>query len=292
MVSSRIRLSTKLACFSTIPVMSKKKIWISYSWKDNQEQDVDFVAQELQQLGLEVLLDRVTIGAGKRLWEQIETFITSPTECDVWLWFATQNSLTSEPCKEELAYALDRALQNRGNSFPMIALTPRNSAFQQLPASVRTRLCVSLTDPNWKERIAAAAENRQVAIPRELIAPFSIRIFTRNGRKAIEVRPRTGYWNPFLFAVPVAEKDRFFGPPGNAVVCIGPRGMPNEFMFIGNKNITSENGEWFGAAYTQEVSGGTCGFFICDELPSKIVFGTLDGWYVVEKKHFPLESSA
>ena len=35
---------------------------------------------------------------------------------------ATNNSLASEPCKEEFAYALDRALNGRGQDFPVIVL--------------------------------------------------------------------------------------------------------------------------------------------------------------------------
>ena len=75
--------------------MTKKKVWLSYAWIDNQDQDVDFVVQELEARGLDVRIDRTSIGAGRRLWEQIESFITSPNECDAWLWYATQNSLTA-----------------------------------------------------------------------------------------------------------------------------------------------------------------------------------------------------
>jgi hypothetical protein len=99
-----------------------KKVWLTYAWSDNKEQDVDFIAQEIQSYGLEVKLDRWQIQAGKRLWEQIDNFITNPNECDAWILYATENSLGSEPCKEEFAYALDRALGSRGNTFPVIAL--------------------------------------------------------------------------------------------------------------------------------------------------------------------------
>ena len=83
-------------------------IWITYAWKDNENEDVDFIAQELQLAGLTVQLDRWNIGAGKRLWEQIETFIVKPDQSDAWVLIATQNSLQSEPCKEEFSYALGR----------------------------------------------------------------------------------------------------------------------------------------------------------------------------------------
>jgi len=132
-------------------------IWITYAWNDNSGGDVDFAAQELTRSGLTVKLDRWNIGAGRRLWEQIERFITDPNQCDAWLLYATQNSLGSEPCKEEFAYALDRALRSRGNPFPIIGLFPSTIDNQLIPAGLRTRLYVSITDPDWKERIKAAA---------------------------------------------------------------------------------------------------------------------------------------
>jgi len=85
-------------------------VWLTYAWGDNRQQDVEFVAQELKDAGIEVKLDRWNIQAGKRLWEQIENFIQERKSCDAWVIYATQNSLGSEPCKEEYAYALDRAI--------------------------------------------------------------------------------------------------------------------------------------------------------------------------------------
>ena len=97
-------------------------VWITYAWADNEHRDVDFVAQELGRAGVTVKLDRWNLSAGKRLWEQIEAFICRPDQSDAWLLIATNNSLASEPCKEEFAYALDRALNSRGQEFPVIAL--------------------------------------------------------------------------------------------------------------------------------------------------------------------------
>ena len=135
-------------------------IWTTYAWADNQHGDVDFVAQELGKAGLQVKLDRWNLGAGKRLWDQIATFIGSKDQSDAWLLIATNNSLASEPCKEEFAYALHRALGSRGEAFPVIGLFlgPTDSAL--IPPAVATRLYVSITDPDWKERIVAAAEGR------------------------------------------------------------------------------------------------------------------------------------
>lgn len=121
---------------------------------------------------LKVKLDQWTIDAGRRLWDQLEQFIQDPKECDAWLLYATQASLGSEPCKEEFAYALDRALQTRGAEFPVIGLFPSTVDKELIPASIRTRLYVSMRDPNWKERIKAAAEGRKPTIDRPEIPPF------------------------------------------------------------------------------------------------------------------------
>ena len=55
-------------------------LWITYAWADNEHSDVDYIAQELRNTGINVKLDRWNLGAGKPLWEQIEHFIQNPTE--------------------------------------------------------------------------------------------------------------------------------------------------------------------------------------------------------------------
>src|SRR3972149_3473502 len=134
----------------------KKSVWLTYAWEDNKGNDVDFVAQELVNKGIDIKLDRWNLTAGKRLWEQIESFIRDPAKSDGWLFYATQNSLGSEKCKEEYYYALDRALETRGGEFPVIALFPTTVDESLIPTGIKTRLFVSITDPEWKERIIAS----------------------------------------------------------------------------------------------------------------------------------------
>src|SRR4030042_2101445 len=142
----------------------KKSIWLTYAWDDNKDSDIDFTAQELIRTGLDVKLDRWNLTAGKRLWEQIESFIQDPTKSDGWLLYATQASLGNEKCKEEFAYALDRALSTRGGDFPIIALFPVSVDNALIPVGIKTRIFVSLTDPDWKERVVAAVERRTPSI--------------------------------------------------------------------------------------------------------------------------------
>ncbi len=92
--------------------------------------------------------------------------------------YATQASLTSEACREELAYALDRALNARGGRFPLITLFPATVSREFIPAAIRVRLYVSLTDPDWVERIVASAESREARIDLREVLPYQLKVYT------------------------------------------------------------------------------------------------------------------
>ena len=248
--------------------------WLTYAWKDNQEGDIDFIAQELIRAGLAIKLDRWNIQAGRRLWEQIEKFITDQAECDGWIMYATQNSLASEACREELAYALDRALSTRGGTFPIIALVPSHVESGLLPAAIRTRLYVDLSDPDWKNRIVSAVANRnRIASPAQL-DPYVIAVHPPPVGYAlsIEVRPRAGVWHPFGACIKVAEKDAV-----GFVLRDGPRGFvppPNSGFIGGGSGLSDDKSWYFDRGYVAATP--THSFFIfCKRIPSQIGFGQL-----------------
>jgi hypothetical protein len=247
-------------------------IWITYAWDDNTYGDVDFVAQELGRASLTVKLDRWNIGAGQRLWQQIENFICSKDQSDAWLLVATNHSLASEPCKEEFAYALDRALNSRGEGFPVIGLFLGPVDQGLIPAGIRTRLYVSITDPDWKERIVAAAEGRLHQVTRYEIQPFQLHVHSgQPGKKsiAIEVRPRAGVWAPFIAAIPLTEKDQV--APS---IMIGPRDVPtNSGMLVNCGEGPSQDGTmWLMNAGNQSTP--TESYYVwCKKLPTKLLFG-------------------
>ncbi len=250
-------------------------VWITYAWDDNQDRDVDFVAQELRAAGLTVKLDRWDIGAGRRLWEQIENFIINPTASDAWLLIATNNSLQSEPCKEEFAYALQRALDRRGSSYPVIALFLASVDEGLIPAGISTRLFVSITDPDWKERIVAAAEGRSPKIRPSGVEPYVVRIHENAGhtRYAIEVRPRAGVWAPFFAAVPFAEKDTI--APS---IMIGPRDVPTGGgMLLNTGQNRSNDGVWWVMAAGNQANPTTSYYIWCKSLPTQLAFGVKGG---------------
>jgi TIR domain-containing protein len=245
---------------------------------------VDYIAQELTACGLEVRLDRWNIGAGQRLWEQIERFIQDPQNCDAWVFYVTQNSLGSEPCKEEYAYALDRALNSRTQAFPVIGLSQGAVANDLIPAGIRTRLYVSLTDSDWKERIKAAAEGRTPAIGRPAIEPFHLHLHPRNSSSdpyMIEVRPRAGTWSPFVAAIPNDEQERV----GLEI----RRGAAGSITTIGStlrdlwEGVT-DDGQWYFTHAGDEATPTQSYYIFCKEIPTKLVFGTLNGQqYILDR---------
>ena len=247
-----------------------KVVWLTYAWDDNDDQDVDFVAQELIASGLSVKLDHWNLEAGVRLWEQIGEHISNQELSDAWLLYATQNSLGSEACREEFAYALDRALHSRGESFPVIALFPSTVDRELIPPGIRTRLFVSLTDPEWKERIRAAAEDRPPAIARQAMEPYALTVHSvGEGRYAIEVRPRAGTWSPFFAAVPLKDKDVV--QPG---IMHGPRGsVPTGGFLHGSGETANTDREWWVMYANNEASPTQSYFVFCKDLPSSLLFG-------------------
>lgn len=252
-------------------------VWLTYAWKDNEHGDVDYIAQELTAAGIVVKLDRWNIHAGKRLWEQIADFIQNPGESDAWVLFATQNSLGSEPCKEEYAYALDRALRTRGGAFPVIGLFPGPVSQDLIPAGIRSRLYISITDPDWKERLKAAAEGQAPTVARPQVEPYFAKIHylpPGGSRKyMIELRPRAGTWSPFAVSIPIGEKDKV-----NPFLAHGPAGGPPGAHILYNvQEGASRNGEGWVCGAANEATPTQSYYVYCDELLSKMLFGVPKG---------------
>lgn len=258
--------------------MSEKSVWLTYAWVDNNDGDVDYIAQELMRAGLKVKLDRWNLIAGRRLWEQIEKDITDPSQSDGWLLYATQASLGSEACKEEYAYALDRALNTRGGDFPVIALFPAQINTDLLPAGIRTRLFVSLTDPNWKERVVSSVEKRQSKLTIPDIAPYDLQIHElhddrHDNRHAIEVRPRAGTWSPFIAGIPGDEKEDVsprlrHGPSGH---------VPRTSILYGAGESMSGDGKLWMVNASNQATPTLSYYIFCKKLPSTLIFGVNGG---------------
>ena len=158
------------------------KLWLTYAWRDNEAEQVDYVIQRLQATGLEVGFDRARLIPGQRLWPQLDAAITDLAKSDAWAIYATKDSFSSEPCLEELAYALDRALGCRGPSFPLIGIFPEPLDNSLIPRAIATRLYVSLQDPDWAGKVLAGANAEPPTLATKIIAPHVLVAYQDGGR--------------------------------------------------------------------------------------------------------------
>lgn len=250
---------------------TKSRVWITYAWKDNEEGDFSYLVQELSAVGVEAKYDRIAIIPGRDLWDQIANEIANG-DIDGWAYLITPNSLASEPCREELAYALSRALNTRGRNFPLIGLL-QGVRIQDVPPALRVRLCVSLANPNWKEEIKAGIEGRPPQVPSVPQSKYVWRIHQGfrglAASTAIEVRPRFGeimYWR---FAVPTSATVASWGhgPSGGGSIS----GIKN-FLDGGVADLKGTPINWFGAA--DKLSPGISAYVVFNEaVPEFIAFG-------------------
>jgi hypothetical protein len=249
-----------------------RKLWITYARADNKQGDVDFIRQELAQMGLEVKLDRWHLQVGLRLWDQISDVISDPTQSDAWLIVATANSLASEPCKEEYFYALDRALNSRGSKYPVIALFLSETDPALIPTGIKTRLFVSIADPDWKQRIKAAAEGGVVEAGKLQISPYHLFVHKRPmGQEgvSIEVRPRAGVWAPFIAGVPLAEKSAL-----RPEIMVGPVDRPTRTGILTMTSTADNQKIGMHLMCAGDQATPTRSYYIwCKKLPSKLMFG-------------------
>ncbi len=254
------------------------KLWLTYAWTDNQDNDVDFVAQELERRGLQVNFDRVHLVAGQRLWSQIDRGISDPQLSDAWAIFVTANSLKSEPCQEELAIALDRALRKRGGQYPLIGIFPTDVDRELVPSAIAVRLWVHLQDPTWADQIVSSLTNGARTSPSE-VAPFHLKKHVdRNGNIWAELRPRSGTWYPAIVLVPENERSilgaALPGAPGH----IPSGGMVHEQDISGG----SGDGRFSGRSIHHRIDNQGSLFVHLKGVPSKLVFGSSQANYIVD----------
>lgn len=196
------------------------KLWLTYAWKDNDDQDVDHVINELTGEGIEVIYDRKHLLVGRRLWEQIDKGINDPT-VDGWAIFTTENSLASEPCQEEISYALDRTLRTKGANYPLVGIFPQPIDRELVPSALATRLFVNLADPTWKTQIADSLKGVRSAPDLSKVKPYLFRWHEDPSGFILEVRPRSGRWVNPVVLVPKSQGELLKG------FMVNPAGHPN-----------------------------------------------------------------
>jgi hypothetical protein len=132
----------------------------------------------------------------------------------------TENSLNSQPCQEELAIALDRALRTRGGDFPLIGIFPAPIDRALIPSAIATRLYVNLRQSDWADLVAAGAQKRKPGAATNAVTPLVAKFHEMGGQPVLEIRPRSGRWYPCIVGVPKN------GPLKIRNVMPGPSGGP------------------------------------------------------------------
>jgi hypothetical protein len=170
---------------------SRKRLWLSYSWKDNVDEDVDFVAQEIEKRGVEVHQDRFVLVAGQRLWPQIEAAISDPQRSDAWAIFLTDNSLRSEPVREapgRRSLKYDRA---RAAGIPCTSRC-HGTRWTRLNASVQRHLVVRRVKRARSIRIGMTAKSTYGACRRTSLQSTACTSIAMRSRRASVSERRRG----------------------------------------------------------------------------------------------------
>jgi len=254
------------------PVEPRPKLWLTYAWKDNEDKDIDFIVQEIDRTNVEVKFDRRSLIPGQHLWDQIGASISKAESCDAWGIVLTENSLSSKPCLEELAYALDRALAAKGEGFPIFALLHKVSA-SALPPALKVRLCIPLQG-DWLSGVLAAVKRRPLGFKPEGLSPLVVKEHRTTATAiAIEVRPRFEHVAPFMVAV---DRD---AAKANSISSIarGPAGrIPTTSIMFGVVTGESVLSDGTPVAFWQSDDGASPShsyFLHCQSRPRRIWAG-------------------
>jgi hypothetical protein len=235
-------------------------IWITHAWADDTSGNFDYIISRLEAVGVEARYDRRDLVPGLPLWPQIEDRITKDP-IDGWGIILTRHSLSSRPCREELNYALGRALGAKGEQFKLIGLLDGDVPMSDVPAPLKTRLCVNLENAGWPTLVRKGLEGEAHGGPAPFVSEYHWTVHSRYKRSAtapaypaVEVRPRFGQIGAWIFLVPPGTKVMDCAP-GSAgghplnqwrVNCSPP--SPDQKGVITEGPMTGAAFEYFGAA--------------------------------------------
>jgi len=263
------------------------RLWITYAWADNDEGDFDYLVNRLEKAGVPATYDKIALNPGQRLWEQIAEQITRG-DLDGWAYLLTPNSVKSQACREELAYALDRTLSARGEGFPLIGLL-HGVPIEEVPPALRVRLCVSLASPSWVEEVRAGLERRVLQRPRTETGDLRVALhhpyLGDNQLYAVEFRPRFGelrYWRIAYPSDGPGPVHRGTGPAGGG----GVGGMLTECV-EGNVELEGRQMKFFGAG--NPITPGTSAYVVFPGgNPNFLAFGVTNESFGIPRQWTPV----
>ncbi len=249
-----------------------KTLWITYAWLDNEDGDFNYLVSALSEAGVSARYDERVLIPGQRLWDQIANQIERD-DLNGWAYLLTRHSISSQACREELAYALNRALRSRGSDFPLIGLL-HQLPMTEVPAPLRSRLCVDLGDSDWVEKVRAGLEKQP---------PFLMSVDTTNLKcrvhnpylgdpnlYAVEFAPRFGeihYWRIAYPGVGLQPVQKGIGPAGGA----GRSGVLQNSL-EGSTELKGVAMKFFGAGDPLTPSTAAYVVFNCNP-PTFLAFG-------------------
>lgn len=128
---------------------------------------------------------------------------------------------------EELYYALERALDEKGDTFPIFALL-NGILPEELPPALKSRKCIILENGDWAKQIVSAINETEPGFtPQENLKDFIILEYEIPDGKCLEIKPRFKRISPYRVAVEYKEKES-----GNVIKgSHGPSGIvPNNLI--------------------------------------------------------------
>lgn len=263
-----------------------KPLWITYAHSDNETGNFDYLVNELNKVGIDIIFDKISLVPGQRLWEQIGKKICNG-DLSGWAFLITANSLKSNACLEELEYALNRAL-NPNNTFPIIGLIHEVPS-SEIPPAIKARLYVNLKNDTWKEEIKAGLEQRSLKLPKVNVLPYKTSItfnyLNQPGVTAFEISPRFGEVHYWRWAYPKAGPQPInwgTGPSGGKLVSsVSTDEISGETM--------SEEGLCIFIGSGNTLTPGTSAYLIFDKsFPQLMRFGQATGPTDIPELWFPL----
>lgn len=265
-----------------------KRLWITYAWLDNDDGDFDHLLNQLTTAGIDAIYDKIALIPGQRLWEQIASRIAEG-DLGGWAYLLTPNSLSSQPCREELAYALDRALGTQGQDFPLIGLL-HQVPIAEVPVALRIRLCVDLSGPDWIEMIRAGLEHRTPASTIPETTGLQGRIHNtylgNPSLRAVEFFPRFGEMHYWRIAYPSdgpTPVNWGIGPAGGG----GVGGVLQSFI-EGTVDLAGVPMKFFGAG--NPLNPSTAAYIVFEhEFPTRLAFGSAAEPFGIPTQWQPIE---
>lgn len=254
------------------------RLWISYPWMSREERDFAYLVAQLKEARIEATYDSLQLLPDIRLQERALQRLRS-VGVSGWLYILTHQCFTRKACTEELTAAIHQVQESLGPDFPMAGLL-YGIAVQHVPALLRSRPCIALADPHWKQQLADVFKlHEPLARKGQEDMRFVWKIHPcfcgDPSMTAVEVHAREESIEYWRFAIPKAARTVAWGQGPS-----GGRGISHVRLgeASGTGRYGSQDVAWFGAANSISKTESAYAVF-SGPLPEFICFGPAKGPY-------------